>query len=236
MLALRCILIFSIGALSTSAFTQSYTLTNSKIDWHPSFSATPETGSSLFELGGFPQTSMAIWYPNLVGDAVNPQSIYGQAGTNTFYGALGNCTWYVYGRILELRDQGLLNNVSATTVLNNIKNGRRPRHAKYWDDIIGGNWQQTSGSIKLAHQYRKPGTIVVWDNGNYGHVGFIEEVSPDRRSFRISHFNWWDCANSGEESPLCDYKRIGRLFSAWMSYDDDTTYHLGTYPKFYLIE
>jgi|GEM_PF-4225753 len=224
------ILVLLVCSASSSAFSQS-----NEDEWDPKLLANEETASSLFELGGFPQTSMARWRPELFADGVNDESEYGQPGTNTF-GAVGNCTWYVFGRVHELRNLGLLNHESATNVLNKLHFGPRPRHAKNWDDIIGGNWQHTSESQKLDKEYRKPGTIVVWDKGNYGHVGFIEEVSADGKSFRLSHFNWWNCANKGELSPMCDFKQIGRLFSTWMSYDDDSTFQLKTYPKFLVID
>jgi len=232
MRAFVCILFLLIGGRSPSLFAQS----NSTDDWDPKLLANEETASSLYDLGGFPQTSMAKWHPELFADGVDSESEYGQPGTNTFGGVVGNCTWYVFGRVHELRNQGILNHERATNVLNKLHFGPRPRHAKNWDDIIGGNWQHTSESQKLAQAYRKPGTIVVWDSGNYGHVGFIEEVSADGKSFRLSHFNWWNCANKGDTSAMCDFKKIGRLFSTWMSYDDDSTFQLKTYPKFLVIE
>lgn len=100
----------------------------------------------------------------------------------------GQCTWYVAGRIQELRAAGLITNNSANVVYNALCSNTG-RNANRWHLLIPGTWRATSSSQPLPMDQRKPGMIVTWNNGSLGHVAFVEEVSADKTRFRISEFN-----------------------------------------------
>lgn len=184
----------------------------------------------------YAQTQMTSWSPRLGMNAENRSYQFSNAQGNVFSHVTGNCTWYVYGRIAELKEAGLLDKARAELILYEIRTGPRPRHAKYWDDIISGKWQKTSRSKPLRQKYRQSGSIIIWEGGPYGHIGFVEEVSPDKKSFKVSHFNWWNCANTGAYRAECDYQKMGRYFTDWMRYDDGSSVRMGVYPKFLVIE
>lgn len=112
---------------------------------------------------------------------------------NAFYATANNqdlrgqCTWYSYGRVIELVDQGKL----PSTVKTKFKNafwGTSSRHARYWPSKLGGSWYDTNSSV-LPQNKRKKGMIAVWVFGSYGHVGFVEEISADGSKYRLSDFN-----------------------------------------------
>lgn len=88
------------------------------------------------------------------------------------------CASYAYGRAIELGYFGNLQGLGAL-----IRNGA-PDHAKDWDDNVGSaNWKW---------QPRRH-SIVVWDDGAYGHVAFVEAVNYNSdgsvASFVISEHN-----------------------------------------------
>ena len=101
----------------------------------------------------------------------------------------GQCTWYAYGRVIELAESGHLNN-SVKKLFINAFWGKTGRHARYWPDsnFLGGTWFDTNQKV-LPISMRKKGLLAVWKFGNYGHVGFVEEVSADKSKYRLSDFN-----------------------------------------------
>lgn len=132
----------------------------------------------------------------------------------------GQCTWYVAGRIKELSSGGYLTSASVATVSNALCNGPAPRHAKYWDNIVGGTWHNTTTNA-LPNSLRNPGMIVMWDYGTYGHVAFAEEINSTKTHYRVSEFNW--------SVPL------GYSSSTWLPFEGDDMRGTGVYPKFYVL-
>lgn len=130
----------------------------------------------------------------------------------------GQCTWYVYGRVIELADQGDLP-MSAFTTMQNSFWGVRGRHAKNFDTLMGGTWIDTNHSI-LPESKRKPGMLVMWDadNNEYGHIAFVEEISDNLRYYRVSDFNI-DWNETYDDTRWRDFEGDDSMF--------------GVYPKFY---
>ncbi|WP_207681084.1 PKD domain-containing protein [Desulfonema magnum] len=114
-------------------------------------------------------------------------------GENAFYVSdsllRGECTWYVYGRVIELSDSGYLDS-SVRDQFEDAFWGKTGRHARNWPNTIflGGSWTY-SGDSPLPMDKRRKGLVAVWKFGTYGHVGFVEEVSSDKTRYRLSDFN-----------------------------------------------
>ncbi|MDY6992831.1 MAG: CHAP domain-containing protein, partial [Pseudomonadota bacterium] len=110
---------------------------------------------------------------------------------NAFYASnpnlAGQCTWYVYGRVIELTDKNELDD-SVGDYFENAFWGESGRHAKNWPDFLGGSWFCTHNDV-LPIEQRKKGLVAVWKFGDYGHVGFVEEISADSRRYRLTDFN-----------------------------------------------
>ncbi len=110
---------------------------------------------------------------------------------NAFYASnsslAGQCTWYTYGRVVELSDKGELSS-GVKQKMSNAFWGKSGRHAKNWPGMMNGNWTSTNSAALPAHK-RKKGLIAVWQFGDYGHVGFVEEISSDGSMYRLSDFN-----------------------------------------------
>lgn len=99
----------------------------------------------------------------------------------------GQCTWYSYGRVIEL--------VEKSNLPQQVKNkmvdafwGKSDRHAKNWPSMMGGSWTNTN-SYALPESKRKQGMLAVWIFGEHGHVGFVEEISADKKKYRLTDFN-----------------------------------------------
>jgi surface antigen len=141
---------------------------------------------------------------------------------NAFYATsngqnlLGQCTWYAYGRVIELVEKGELGSQAGATLHAAFWNTSE-RHAKNWPSKIGGTWHCTS-SQALPMEKRRAGLLAVWKFGTYGHVGFVEEVSADKSQYRLTDFN-----QEGD--------KIYR--STWLPFVGNDTLGLGVYPCFY---
>jgi len=145
--------------------------------------------------------SLATYIANVnAGDAFSPTSITSTSSTsqyattenafkNTYQYLTGQCTWYAYGRVMELVAKGELDS-SVGTKFRNAFWGRSGRDAKNWDssNFLGGTWHCTA-SETLPTQYRRKGLIAVWHNSPAGHVGFVEEVNADKTQYRLTDFN-----------------------------------------------
>jgi len=109
----------------------------------------------------------------------------------------GQCTWYVYGRVIELVSKGELDKSEKTRFYNAFWD-KTLRHAKNWNnqEFLAGKWYCTQREV-LPVEHRQKGLIAVWEgnlnnsdkNDDYGHVGFVEEVSADKKLYRLSDFN-----------------------------------------------
>jgi len=137
---------------------------------------------------------------------------------NAFYmsdrSLAGQCTWYAYARVMELADKGYF----SSDVRDRIRNalwGKTGRDGGKWENFIGGSWIGTS-KVALPMEKRVAGLLVVWTTNSAGHVGFVEEISADKKSYRLSDFN---------RGLNTSYR------SAW--YDFDISDKLGVWPKFY---
>lgn len=119
------------------------------------------------------------------GTSLNVFNDDGEGGQNL----VGQCTWYAYGRTVELARQGYLSSSAETLLSNGLKEGTE-RHAKNWTWKVNGNWYDTNSSA-LPEHLRKKGMIVVWKNATdpYGHVAFVESVSEDKKYYTVSDFN-----------------------------------------------
>ncbi len=99
----------------------------------------------------------------------------------------GQCTWYTYGRVVELASKGELPS-NLKQKFENAFWGKSNRHAKNWPSFLGGSWINTNNQV-LPMSKRKKGLVAVWIFGSYGHVGFVEEISADGTKYRLSDFN-----------------------------------------------
>ncbi|HEW97381.1 MAG: hypothetical protein DRR16_11575 [Candidatus Parabeggiatoa sp. nov. 3] len=150
-----------------------------------------------------------IWLPGLLiciahvnaGDTFSPTNIKSTVSTSRFATTdnafknsasqylTGQCTWYVYGRVMELVDKGDLD----SSVYNKFRNAfwkRSGRDAQNWKNtnFLGGTWHCTNTQT-LPMQYRRKGLVAVWTNSPHGHVGFVEEISADKKRYRLTDFN-----------------------------------------------
>ncbi|CAA6815398.1 MAG: Unknown protein [uncultured Sulfurovum sp.] len=148
--------------------------------------------------------------------------------TNTNQGLEGQCTWYAYGRILELVDGGHLAQHVADDFRAGLWTGTG-RHAQYWPTKLGieGEGFSTNTTV-LPMEKRQKGLLAVWSSGVYGHVGIVEEVGPNKEWYILSDFNRGDAQN---------YKRVKYKFdsSATVSGTEDDKL-LGVYPTFYELD
>jgi len=168
-----------------------------------------------FTVGGgdsdFPETVIQKWYSD---------SKYASSD-NAFKGnskgdLKGQCTWYAYGRVIELVDGGYLPDYVGDNMYNAFW-GVYGRDAKNWPVFLGGNWYSTV-SVPLPMDKRKKGLLAVWDAEPHGHVGFVEEVSADKTKYRLSDFN-----RGGNYT----YR------NEWYNFVGISDRLLNTYPKFY---
>jgi hypothetical protein len=175
----------------------------------------PMQDSISFDPNGFPI------FPETVIKTKSSTSPYATS-KNAFYASdpnlRGQCTWYAYGRVVELAEAGYLDS-SAATIMYNAFWGKSQRDAKNWPSFLGGTWTATT-SAPLPIDKRKPGMLAVWIAGTNGHVGFVEEVSADKTKYRLSDFN----------------RGLDEIYrSVWYNYEGTSDYLLGTYPSFYQL-
>ncbi len=159
---------------------------------------------------GFPSTAIT---------SRTSTSVYATS-KNAFYvsdpSMAGQCTWYSYGRVIELAEGGSLS-ASVTTQFENAFWETSNRHAKNWPSFLGGTWYDTN-SAALPVDKRRAGLIAVWKGGDYGHVGFVEEVSADKAMYRLTDFN---------------RNRQEAFKDAWYSFAGTSGLHSGGYPFFF---
>jgi len=137
-------------------------------------------------LGAYPETILQNRYTD------NSYAKDLNAFYATSYGQdlLGQCTWYVYGRLVELVDKKFF----SITLHDNIKSafwGTSGRDAKNWSTLLGISAKGISTAITpLPLDKRKKGLLSIWECGTHGHVGFVEEVGGANKEWYIlSDFN-----------------------------------------------
>ena len=110
----------------------------------------------------------------------------------TSYGQdlLGQCTWYVYGRVVELVNQKFFP-LQVNEDLKNAFWNKSGRDAKNWGTLLNmSNRGVSTASVPLPLNKREKGLLAVWECGIHGHVGFVEEVGGDNKEWYIlSDFN-----------------------------------------------
>lgn len=165
--------------------------------------------------GGYPD------FPPTVITDKNSTSPYATSKNAFKYPLNGQCTWYAYGRVIELAEAGYLDS-SAITLMHNAFWDKTGRDARNWpnSNFLGGEWTSTI-SAPLPMDKRRPGMLAVWkpNYDNPGHVGFVEEVSADKTKYRLSDFNY----------------RFEAYRTVWYSYEGGSDLILGTYPSFYQL-
>lgn len=85
-----------------------------------------------------------------------PKSVGGTASGFKFKETEGNCTWYAHGRAVEV-----------------------------WGEVIAYPHMVRNANLWLSTGFRKSdkptvGSIVVFDDGNYGHVAFVEKIEGNK--------------------------------------------------------
>lgn len=130
-------------------------------------------------LGSFNYASAASdetsYWESMIGKTpanFNNSNIYSKKAKNNPYAKAGNlvgqCTWYAYGRFLEV------NGVAIKLYKGNaVKYG----HAKYWLDLDGKN---TNVSVIKNIEKIQSKVVMVNTKGTYGHVLFVEYVTYDK--------------------------------------------------------
>ncbi len=132
----------------------------------------------------------------------------------------GECTWYVFGRVIELVESDYLDQ-SVSNAMYNAFQTPGGRDANYWNERLAGNWIPTNNEA-LPYEQRRAGYIVQWEYGTYGHVAFVEEVDANRTQYRISEFNWTSFHQYGQ--------------STWLPFEGDDRRGTGVYPRWYALE
>jgi hypothetical protein len=172
-----------------------------------------------FGFGALEATSTT--FPPTVLTSVNSTSPYATT-KNAFWvsdhSLAGQCTWYAYGRVIELAESGNLD-PSAATIMHNAFWGGSNRHAKNWPAFLGGEWTSTN-SAPLPMEKRRPGMLAVWPYGDFGHVGFVEEISADKSQYRLTDFN------RGND---LTYRNV------WYNFVGSSDLLLGGFPSFYQL-
>jgi len=101
----------------------------------------------------------------------------------------GECTWYSYGRVVELYNKGVISK-KAYNLVHKLW-GKSGRHAKNWSSKIGisGQGFSTDDDV-LPVEKRKRGLLAIWECGDFGHVGFVEEIGgANKEWYRLSDSN-----------------------------------------------
>ena len=132
----------------------------------------------------------------------------------------GECTWYGYGRVVELSE----NNQLASGVSSKFKTafwGQTGRSARYWPSKLGGTWHSTSATA-LPQHLRKKGLLVVWVYGEHGHVAFVESVSADKKTYTISEYN--NPIGSGHKTRTLPFDGNDKMGGVYPQFLDLNTY------------
>ncbi len=127
------------------------------------------------------QSSQSRWpKPNLQSEFYTNNPIWRNPFVQSYY---GQCTWYVYGRILEV---GLVTQ-------SQLQNATNRKGTKWIFLNHAYTWVADAQSAGFATgDYPREGAIAVWPSTQrnpYGHVAFVESVNSDG-TFNVSESNW----------------------------------------------
>jgi hypothetical protein len=130
------------------------------------------------------------YFPDTAIKSTSSSSKYATLPANVFAypNVIGQGTWYAYGRVLELAATGdlsydLLSKMPAAFALRNTP-------AIRWPLRLPGHWIATGNDKPLPKDRRRIGLLAVYAGPPpNGHIGFVEEISVDKRQYRMSQFN-----------------------------------------------
>lgn len=129
----------------------------------------------------FPATSIT---------SISSSSRFAKRGLNVFAypDQIGQSSWFVYGRMTELASSGDLSYDLLTKLPAAFP--RATILARQWPKQLGGRWFSTSATRPLPLARRRIGLVAAYGGPlPGGHVGFVEEISLDKRRYRMSQFN-----------------------------------------------
>ena len=145
----------------------------------------------------------------------------------------GECTWYSYGRVVELYNKGVISKKAYDLVYKLW--GKSGRHARYWSSKIGISGQGFPTNDKvLPVDKRKRGLLAIWECGDFGHVGFVEEIGgANKEWYKLSD------SNRGGKHKYKTAKYSFDSFNVVSGTSDDKLKVYGgvsCYPTFYDLE
>lgn len=168
----------SVGCTYSSNERVEFTTSSSTDVWVSPYAY---SGSGRYTLTIRSQSSQSRWpKANLQSEFYTNNPTWRNPFVQYYY---GQCTWYVYGRILEV---GLVTQYQLQNSIN--RKGTRwifLNHAYTWVADA-----QSAGFTTGA--YPREGAIAVWpstERNPYGHVAFVESVNSDG-TFNVSESNW----------------------------------------------
>jgi uncharacterized repeat protein (TIGR03803 family) len=130
------------------------------------------------------------FFPGTAITSTNSSSEYATLPMNLFAEShhIGQSTWYAYGRVIELATAGNLSYDLLTTTRDAFATHLAP--ANRWPVRLRGHWVSTGQSEPLPLERRRIGLLAVYDGPPPdGHVGIVEEISLDKKQFRMSEFD-----------------------------------------------
>lgn len=102
----------------------------------------------------------------LTSASINP-SVLAQSSYKGF--PSGNCTFYAAQKFDQVAPSPKLN--------------WRGNAGTWFDNARKAGWRVSTSAREV-----RPQTIIVWNDGGYGHVGWVEQVTRDR--ILVSEMNW----------------------------------------------
>jgi uncharacterized repeat protein (TIGR03803 family) len=130
------------------------------------------------------------YFPRTAITSTNSGSKFATLPLNVFASPklIGLSNWFVYGRVAELASSGDLSRSLPDKMASAFP--RPTITAREWPQRLGGHWFSTSATRSLPLARRRIGLLAVYGGPlPGGHVGLVEEISLDKRRYRMSQFN-----------------------------------------------